>query len=180
VTMRAMSAASPPPRRSSRLRRPTIALVALVGALAFMTAGPVAHPAPANAGTAESMESLLVRWINSARAARGVPALSVGTKLTNLAGDRAATLARTTTLSHPSCLACVFRSRDISFRTCAEVIAMTTYPWGYDAAKSIFNAWRASPTHWSILMSRTFTRIGIGVAYRSSNRSTWAAGELAG
>ena len=173
MTMRAMSRPSP------RLSRPTIALVALFAALVIMTAGPVAHPAPANAGTAETMEGLLVKWINNARENRGIPRLKTGPKLMDLAGDRASYLARTAVLEHPDCLSCVLRSRDISFTTCGEVIAMTTYPWGYQAAKSIFRAWKSSSTHWSILMSRSFTRLGIGVAYRSSNHSTWAAGVLA-
>lgn len=174
MTMRAMSTTS------TRPSRPILALVALVAALVIMTAGPVAHPAPANAGTAENMESLLVKWINNARANRGVPALRVTWRLTDLAGDRAATLARTQVLAHPSCLSCVFRSYGITFQRCAEVVAMTSYPWGYEAAKSIFRAWRNSSTHWSILMSRSYTRIGMGVAYRSSTHTTWAAGELAG
>jgi uncharacterized protein YkwD len=29
-------------------------------------------------------------------------------------------------------------------------------------------------------MSRSFTKIGVGVAYRSSNHTTWAAGEVKG
>jgi uncharacterized protein YkwD len=118
--------------------------------------------------------------VNNARANRGIPALKVGTKLTDLAGDRAATLAKTEKLVHPSCLSCTFQSYSISFDTCAEVIAYTTYPWGYDAARSIFLTWKHSPGHWSLLMSRSFHRIGMGVAYRSSDHSTWAAGELAG
>jgi len=174
VTMRAMSHSSPRRARSSILL--IAALVAFVG----LAAGPAAHPAPANASTADNMESLLVGWINHARATRGIPALTVGSKLTRLAGDRATTLARTENLVHPSCLSCTFRAYSISFSTCAEVIAMTTYRWGYEAAKSILLAWKGSSGHWSLLMSRSFHRIGIGVAYRSSDHSTWAAGELAG
>jgi uncharacterized protein YkwD len=57
---------------------------------------------------------------------------------------------------------------------------MTSYPWGYDAARSIYLSWKNSPPHWSILMSRGYHRIGVGVAYRSGNHTTWAAAELAG
>lgn len=173
MTMRVMSKPSPRLARSSILL--TAALVAFVG----LAVGPVAHPAPVQAGTAENMEGLLVKWINNARANRGIAPLRVGDKLTDLAGDRAASMAKSTKLQHPSCLACVFRSYNISFTMCGEVLAWTTYPWGYDAAKSIFNSWKNSSTHWGILMSRNFKRIGIGVAYRSANRSSWAAGELA-
>ena len=172
--MRAMSARSP---RTTRL---SILLAAALLAFVGLAVGPVAHPAPTNASTATYMEGLLTKWVNSARANRGVPALKVGTKLTDLAGDRATSMAKTGDLVHPSCLACVFRSYDVSFDTCGEVLAWTSYPWGYDAARSIFRSWKNSSTHWSILMSRSFHRIGIGVAYRSSDHTTWAAGEVAG
>jgi len=174
VTMRAMSAASKRPARAS------ILLLAAFVAFAGFAVGPAAHPAPAAASTATYMENLLVKWINGARSNRGLRPLSVGSNLVELAGDRAATLARTESLSHPSCLSCTFRTYDVSFSTCGEVIAYTTYPWGYEAARSIFRGWKGSSSHWNALMSKSFRRIGIGVAYRSSDHSSWAAGELAG
>ncbi len=156
----------------------------LLGALLLATVvtvvGPVAHPARVEASTATYMEGLLVKWINNARASRGVPRLTVGTRLTNLAGSRASTLASTNKLVHPSCLSCLLRKWSVSFRTCGETIAGTTYPWGYDAARSIYNAWRGSSGHWSLLMSRSFRKFGVGVAYRSSNRTTFGAAVLAG
>jgi uncharacterized protein YkwD len=174
VTMRAMF------RRSPRLARSSILLIASLVAFAGLAAGPVAHPVPTNAATASYVESLIVRWVNHARENRGIPPLKVGVKLTDLAGDRAATLAKTEKLVHPNCLSCTFNSYDISYSSCGEVIAYTTYPWGYEAAHSIFLSWKHSPGHWSLLMSRSFHRLGMGVAYRSSDHSTWASGDLAG
>ena len=174
MTMRAMSA------KSSRSAHKGILLAAVLAAFVGLGVGPAAHPAPVAATTADSMEGLLVKWINTARANRGVPPLTVGSKLTNLAGDKALSMAKSKVMSHASCLGCVFRSYSISFNACGEVLAYTTYPWGYQAAKSIYNGWKGSSSHWSILMSRSFHRIGIGVAYRSSDHSTWAAGEVAG
>ena len=169
-----------PTTRPGRLSRSfaRFALLSLVLASAMTVVGPVSHPAPVSAGTAEYMEGLLVKWINGARQARGLPALRVGSKLTDLAGDRAAELARANKLFHPDCLACILRQRGVSFTRCGEVVAGTTYPWGYDAARSIYRAWRGSSGHWSILMSRSYTKLGIGVAYRSSNHTTFAAGVL--
>jgi uncharacterized protein YkwD len=166
--------------RPSRTARSIVrvALAAVVLATAVTVVGPASNPAPASAGTAEYMEGLILKWINSARSARGVPALSTTWRLVDLAGDRARSMASAGRLYHPSCLSCLLRSRSISFSTCAEVIAYTSYPWGYDAARSIFLRWKGSSGHWGILMSRSYTRIGIGVAYRSSNRTTWAAGIL--
>ena len=122
---------------------------------------------------------LLVKWINNARASKGLPKLTVGTKLTDFAGDRAAQLAAQNKLTHPSCLGCLLSKEDISWDQCSEVIAGTTYPWGYDAALSIYRAWKGSSGHWATLMSRTYKRFGVGVAYRSSNRTTYAAAVLA-
>ena len=164
----------------SRLVRPSLVLAAFIAALAAMTVGPVAHPAPVSAGTAANMESRILGWINDARDNRGLRPLRVTDKLRNLAGDRAAQLARSGDLEHPGCLSCLFNGRNIEWDHCGEVIAMTTWDWGHDAARSIFEAWRGSPPHWDLLMSRDFGRIGLGVAHRSQGDSTWAAGVLAG
>ena len=155
-------------------------LGALVLATAVTVVGPASHPARVEASTTTYMEGLLVKWINNARASRGIPKLDVGTKLTDLAGDRAAQLASANKLGHPSCLGCLLNQRGVSWRTCGEVVAGTTYPWGYDAALSIYRSWKNSSGHWSALMSRSFRKFGIGVAYRSSNHTTFAAGVLAG
>jgi uncharacterized protein YkwD len=163
-----------------RLARPSLVLVAFVAALAALSVGPVAHPTAVNAGTAANMESKILGWINDARDNRGLRPLRVGDKLRNLAGDRATTLARTGDLEHPSCLGCLLENRDIPYDTCGEAIAFTTWPWGHQAARSIFEGWRGSTLHWNLLMSPSYRRIGLGVAFRNSNDSTWAAAVLAG
>ncbi len=168
------------PTRTQRLARPGLLLAAVFAAFLALGVGPLAHPAPVSASTATTMEAEIVSWINHARANRGIPALKVGWRLVDLSGDRAAYMARTGVLRHPACLSCMLRNRGVSFRTCAETIAYTSYPWGYQAARSIFNSWKNSSTHWSILMSRSYTRIGVGVAYRSSNHTTWASAILVG
>jgi uncharacterized protein YkwD len=170
----------PMSRGPQRPAHPSLLLAAAFMALLALAVGPAAHPAPASASTATTMETYIVNWINGQREVRGVPALRVGSGLTDLAGSRAATLARTAVLAHPSCLGCVFNNWGISWSACGEAIGMTTYPWGWSAARSIYLAWRNSPGHWSLLMSRSYTRIGIGVSYRSSNHSTWASADLAG
>ena len=158
-----------------------IALIVGVFLLGFgtLSVGPLSDPQPVQAGTAETMESQILGWINDARARKHLSPLTVGPKLTSLAGYRASTMARTGVMQHPSCLSCLFRSYDISFSKCAEVIAYTTYPWGTQAAQSIFNGWKNSSMHWSILMRSDLHRIGIGVAYRSSGHKTFAAAVLA-
>jgi uncharacterized protein YkwD len=173
-----MTAALPTRATNSAATLVRIAIAALLLAAAVSIVGPISHPAQVEASTASDMEAYLIKWINDARASRGVPRLTVGTKLTTYAGDRAAKMASTNKLAHPSCLGCELNARDISWTVCAETIAATTYPYGYQAAKSLFNSWKGSSGHWSILMSRNYTRFGVGVAYRSSNRTTFAAAVL--
>lgn len=165
---------------SPRFARPSLVLAALFLAFLGLALGPVANPAPVSAGTAETMEAKIVGWINAEREKRGVPRLSVGPRLVDLAGDRALTLAKTQRMDHPDCLSCLLRNRGVTFKACAENLAYTTYPWGDRAALSIFNGWKGSTVHWNIFMSRSYTRIGMGIAYRSSNHSTWAVAVLAG
>ena len=164
---------------ASRSVRTRLVLV-LAFAFLALSFGPLANPAPVQAGTADTIEANLLRWVNAERSKRGVPALRLRSGLVDLAGDRAAKMASTTELEHPNCLSCKLNNRGISYNRCAEVIAYTTYPWGDQAAQSIFNGWKGSSTHWKILMSRNYNSVGFGVAYRSSNRSTWAAGVLTG
>ncbi len=164
---------------ASRSVRTRLALVLAFSFLA-LSFGPLANPAPVQAGTASTMEADLLRWVNAARAKQGIPALKLRTKLVNLAGDRAAKMASANRMEHTKCLTCKLVNRGISYNRCAEVIAYTTYPWGDQAAQSIFNGWKGSSMHWDILMSRRYTGVGFGVAYRSSNRTMFAAGILTG
>ncbi len=165
---------------AQRSRGTRLFLVAAFAALLALSVGPLANPAPAQAGTAETIEANLLKWVNAERAKKGVPALRLRAGLIDLAGARAARMASTGTLKHTNCLSCKLSNRGISYIRCGEVIANTTYPWGDQAARSIFNGWKGSSMHWGLLMSRTYDAVGFGVAYRSSNRSTWAAGVLTG
>lgn len=152
--------------------------LAVLAAVIALGVGPAGHPATVRAGTADTMEAQLLTWINDARAKRGLVVLRLHPGLVDLAGDRAAAMASTGVMSHPSCLGCLLTARGIQYYSCGEIIAYTTYPWGDQAALSIFNGWKGSPTHWALLMSSTFNYIGLGVAYRSSGGKTFAAGEL--
>ena len=162
------------------LALPRIVLVAAFAALLSIGAGPLSNPTPVSAGTASNMEAKLLQWVNAERNKRGIPSLQLRASLVDLAGDRAAKLASTGELKHPACLSCKLKRRGISYNRCGEVIAYTTYPWGIEAAQSIYNGWKRSSDHWNALMSRSYNRVGFGVAYRSSNRSTWAAAVFTG
>lgn len=151
--------------------------VAVLAAAVTTGVGPVAHPADVRAGTAENMEAQLFSLINNARVNRGLVPLRGWYRLTDMAGDRAAWMAKTGSMSHPSCLGCMFTDYGVQWYSVGEVLAWTSYPWGSQAAQSIFNGWKGSSWHWSMLMSSTFNYIGLGVALASNGR-TYAAGEL--
>ena len=160
----------------SRLR---LAILAAATALAILATGALADPRPTYAlATDESVEAQILTLVNAARANRGLAPLRMGPKLEQFAGSRAAQMARTGVLKHPSCLACMMRSWGITFTNYGETIAWTYAPWGSKAAASIVNIWRNSPPHWGLLMSSKFSRVGIGVALRS-NGATYAAAVLA-
>lgn len=152
-----------------------LVLMACLAAVVAVGVGPLAHPAPVAAGTAETIEANLLSWVNAERTKRGLVPLRLHSGLVDLAGDRAATLASTGVLSHPSCLSCILSTRGIQNYSNGETVSYTTYPWGDQAAQSIYNGLKGSPVHWGLLMSSKFNYVGIGVAYRSANSSTWAA-----
>lgn len=151
--------------------------IAVLAAAVTTGIGPLANPGDVRAGTAETMEAQLLTLVNDARAQKGLVALRSWSKLTTMAGDRAADMASKQALSHTSCLSCLFDSYGVSRYLGGEIIASTSYPWGSQAVTSIFNGWKASSTHWSMLMSSSFNYIGFGVALGGNGR-TYAAGEL--
>jgi uncharacterized protein YkwD len=169
--MQVMSMTAPQARAKSTF-------VAAVAALLLLGAGPLANPTPAYAGTAETIESKILSLVNAARAARDIAPLRLRASLVDFAGDRAAKMASTGILKHPSCLPCKLDRRGITYSVYGETIAWT-FPWGTEAARKLFRIWKNSPPHWAILMSPRYDSIGIGVAKRS-NDSTWAAAVLTG
>jgi uncharacterized protein YkwD len=162
-------------------RRPAMArfvFAAVLAACLFTGVGPLAHPSPVAASTATTMESTIVSLVNAERSKRGLVPLRYHSQLNDLAGDRAAYMASINALQHISCLSCTFNARGIQWYGAAENIAWTSYPWGDRAAHNIFDAWKASPSHWALLMSSTSNYMGVGVAYRSSNGRTYASAVL--
>jgi uncharacterized protein YkwD len=165
--------------RTTALGRTRLTVVAALTALFLLTAGSLANPHRASAATDETIEAKILSLVNAARKARGIEPLRVRASLVDFAGDRAAYMASTGVLKHPSCLSCRLDRRGISYETYGETIAWTFAPWGDEAARSLFRIWKNSPPHWSILMSSRLDSVGIGVA-RRANGSTWAAAVLTG
>jgi Uncharacterized protein with SCP/PR1 domains len=163
---------------TARARLGRLVLIASLAATVALGAGPAAHPAAARAATAGTIEAQLLGWVNDARAKRGLVPLRTNTSLVDFAGDRATHMASTGVLAFPSCLTCLLDAYGIQRYNYGEIISWSSYDWGNQAAQSIFNGWKGSTSHWAKLMSSTFNYIGIGIAYRSSNKSTWASADL--
>lgn len=168
-----------PMSRRTPLERTRLTILAATAALLLLATGPLADPTPAYAGTAATTESQILSLVNAARANRDLAPLRLRASLVDLAGDRAAKMARTGVLKHPNCLPCIFDRRGISYSTYGETIAWTFAPMGTKAARSLFNIWRNSPPHWALLMSSRLDRVGIGVAHRS-NGANYGAVVLTG
>ena len=168
-------------RRALASRSLPRALILAVMVSAILSTGlvPIHRAEPVRAGTAETMESALLGWINNARASRGLGKLRVSAALTDLAGDRVAVLAAKSQLSHtlPGCLTCQLNDRNIAWNLEGEVLATNTWAWGLESARVAFDGWKGSPSHWAILMSAKLDTIGIGVA-DSSTGATYAGAVL--
>jgi uncharacterized protein YkwD len=102
---------------------------------------PVASPGEVHAGTAQTMDSDILGWINASRLKLGLRILRVQSGLMSLADYRAATMAATGVMSHTiaGCLSCELAARGIQWYSYGEVIAENTYPWGYQSALALFN-----------------------------------------
>ena len=160
--------------------------VALVAGLAVTTAGFAAPTSAAASGATttsttalNSVESSILTWINRDRAARGLRPLRLDLRLSSLADTRAARMASKNTLSHTAAGGdfgpLLYSLLGVPSWSWGEDIGWTGYPYGSQAASSLYSMWKQSATHWALMMSSRMNYIGVGVAYRSSNHTTWAS-----
>jgi uncharacterized protein YkwD len=127
--------------------------------------------------TARTVEGYLISWVNRDRQARGLRPLRLWTPLRNVATMRAETLASLGTLSHTAAgnLSSQLTSAGVPYYTWGEDLGWSSYPWGYDVAKSLYGMWKRSSSHWALLMSTRFNYFGVGLAYRWSAHATYAS-----
>jgi uncharacterized protein YkwD len=139
----------------------TLTVLATTGALLCVHA-PAASPAELTPfrqfGT---QEQSLVNAINSVRAARGLPPLQVGSRLQAAARAHSRAMARSGSFTHGNWY---YRLRrfGVRGRVLGENIA-----WGVGSdgtAGAIVGMWLASPPHRATMLSRSFSRVGVGVA----------------
>jgi uncharacterized protein YkwD len=131
---------------------------------------------PTNAATIHSLERSIVGMVNRARVVRGLRPLRGDIRLYALAGDRAATLARKGILSHSAAgdLGSQLSGRRVQWYGYGEVLAYAS-GWGSTTATSLFRLWKGSPAHWKLLMSSRYNYLGVGLAYRSTSRISYAS-----
>lgn len=162
---------SPAPRRLANVTR-----AALIATFAITVFAPAA-----NATSVSTAESSIIGWINSARSARGLVPLRPHSSLASISGLRASRMARYNTMSHSigGNLASQLNAYNISWYRYGENIGWSTAGWPSSSARAIFNMWMNSPSHKALILSDRFNYIGVGLAYRSSNRKTFGAAVFA-
>jgi len=162
----------------SPLRRPmAFALRAvLVAAIAITVFAPTA-----SATSVSTAESNVIAWINSARTARGLVPLRKHVDLIAISGLRASRMARYNTMSHSigGNLGTQLSNYGVRWYRYGEDIGWSTASWPSTSARAIFNMWMNSSSHRAMILSSRFNYIGVGLAYRSSNRKTFAAAVFA-
>jgi uncharacterized protein YkwD len=106
-------------------------------------------------------EQTLLQAINQARAARGIAPLSPGVRLQRAARAHSRAMARSGSFTHGNWYHRL-RRHGVRSRTLGDTIA-----WGVGVdgtASAIVAMWLASPPHRATMLSRSFRRVGVGVA----------------
>ncbi len=140
--------------------------------------GGLPGPTAAATSTADAMAVSVLSWLNRDRVARGLVPLRNWTALRTLATDRATRMASRGTLSHAAAggnVGTALTARGIAWYSFGDIIGASGYPWGSQAASNIYGLWKGSSTHRSIMFSARYNYVGVGFAYRSSTRTTYAS-----
>jgi uncharacterized protein YkwD len=157
-------------------------------ALAFLLVIGLA-PATAVAGTPSdaqisAAEQSVLKLTNSRRASAGLTALRWDSRLAELAGDRAAYMARTGRFSHTQSggtdVFDMIAGAGIKWYGAGEIIAWNTAAaLDYSAAFAV-KGWMGSPTHKAIVMSKGYNYVGFGLAISDTGKRYWAGVYLKG
>lgn len=126
---------------------------------------PVAH-APALHAHAhrrvDHIDRAIARVLNQARSFTGLPRLRFSRPLARAAAGHCGDLQRHHMLSHNSSSGTPFSwriRRATPARTVGETIATVR---GRATARIVVRAWLASPEHRAVMLSRAFSRVGVG------------------
>jgi uncharacterized protein YkwD len=153
-----------------------LALLA-VGFVAF-AAAPGAFAA--RSARSSSAEAGLLQAVNATRAAHGLGAVRLDTRLRTAARSHTLEMLRGGYFAHGD-----FHGRMVAFHVVGSV-AGENLAWGtgaYGSARTIVAEWLASPEHRANLLRPGFTRIGIGLArgtFLGSGGATVVTADFAG
>lgn len=134
--------------------------------------------APTSAATSASeAEAMIVGWVNSARADRGLVPLRTDPDLASIAGLRASRMASANVMNHTvgGNLAGQLKWYGVRWYRYGENVGYTSAGWTVDAARSLYRSWMNSAPHRANLLSSRFNYVGVGLALRSSNSRTFGA-----
>lgn len=134
-------------------------------------------PAPVMAATADDVEARILAAMNADRTANGLVAYRRWDALDDLAVERADRMATLGQLSHAAAGGTVgaeLDARGIDWLGFGEIIAVSGYAWGDEAADHVFGMWMGSSVHRSIIRSATSNYVGIGIV-QAADGSTWAS-----
>ena len=148
----------------------TAAPVATTAAPATTAAKPAATtPVSANIG---AYEQQVVDLVNKERAAAGLPALKVNTKLAGVAEKKAEDLRDKNYFAHQSPTYGspfdMMKQFGISYTSAGENIAK-----GQKTPADVMNGWMNSPGHKANILNSSYTEIGVGYVTDSNGTTYW-------
>ena len=163
--------------RQPRRRRLSMLLSAALAVGLVTTASPIPAAATTTTDTAAATTTRILASMNAGRNARGLVRYQAWGALASLAAERVARMAAVGRLSHDIAgedIGDSLTSRRIGWMGYGEIIAKSPYPFSAAAADNVYEMWKASPPHRSIMFSGTYNYVGIGAA-QAADGTTWVA-----
>lgn len=132
---------------------------------------PPAPPAPAPVVTSTAEESDMLARVNAKRAASGLGALTLNSKLTAAAVLQAEYQATNKMMTHDGNggLGARISSKGYNWCAAAENVAM-----GYGSTEAVFNGWVNSSGHLANILSPNITEMGLALSKDSNGTPYWA------
>ena len=147
-----------------------VASAIVLGAALFVTA--------AGCTPQQAMETNVALGLNGMRADNGLPPLTADPALSAVARTRAADMATKGYFSHSppdGCdFRCLFVKSNVTVAWSGEIIAWNDFS-AADTVNEAIQMWHDSPTHFSVITNRCFTRMGTGVATAADGRIYYVA-----
>jgi uncharacterized protein YkwD len=152
---------------------------ALAAALMFGASSAQPNSTAAADLTISAAESLMARTLNADRAAAGLVAVRVDSRLTAIARARSADMAAKHYFGHTQpdgrTVFNILTAKGVTWYNAGEIIAWNTWPTMADSVTTANDMWLNSPTHRSIMMATSYNYMGVGLAVDGSGKKYWTA-----